>query len=155
LDNTGNSADSVTADPVVHGTFTSGSAITSFTGSFDAGASVSVLGSLSGNSFVLNTALLTQINGAALTDGAHVLHLLAANAQGETTGIDVAFPLLSQTFTATPTLALAAANQDFPSNLQATLDSTVNLEGTTANNVTVQLFKGTTLVDTQTSNATT
>jgi peptidyl-prolyl cis-trans isomerase A (cyclophilin A) len=155
LDNTGSTSDTVTADPVVHGSFTSTSAITTFTAGFDAGPSVSILGSLLGNSFVLNTALLTQINGGPLTDGAHVLHLLASNAQGQTTGIDVAFTLLTQTFTTTPTLALAAGFQDIPSNLQATTQSPVDLVGTTANNVTVQLFKGTTLVDTQTSNPTT
>jgi cyclophilin family peptidyl-prolyl cis-trans isomerase len=105
--NTGTTSDSITSDPTIVGSVTdSGASITALTARFT-GSSVNILDHLGSNgTFLLNTALLTQINGGTLPDGTYTLHLTATDALGRVSTFDVPTFTLVTTPPAVPTLQI-------------------------------------------------
>jgi hypothetical protein len=96
------STDRITFNPSVSGTVTDQSTIASFRAGFDTTplvGFVDVLADLQSNgSFTLSPLRISQINGGALTDGGHTLHLQAVDSAGNTTSVfDVTFVLDTQT----------------------------------------------------------
>jgi hypothetical protein len=142
----GTNEDRITFDPSIHGTVIDPSPIAALRAGFDgtpANQFVDVLAPLEPNgSFTLDRGLLDQINGAALADGGHVLHIQATDSAGnESSLFDVAFELDTTPPTA-PSFDLAPASDSDPIGDRQTLFSIVTLEGITAPGMAVDLFRG-------------
>jgi cyclophilin family peptidyl-prolyl cis-trans isomerase len=138
----GTASDGVTSDPTIVGSVGTGS-VTSLQAGFDATPAAnftSVLAELtSTGTFLLNTALLAQINGGALANGPHTLHLLTADAQGQVSAFDVVFNLVTTPPTV-PTLHLDTASD--PAQIGRTTSTTVTVLGQTSPGVSVALTHG-------------
>lgn len=138
-------ADRITSDPSVPGTVADASRVTRFRAGFDctpASAFTDVLSDLGpGGRFAFNRARVNQINGAPLPNGAHVLHLQAADEHGNTSPVfDVSFTL----DTTPPAISfdLAPASDTEPAGDQRTTFATVTLAGQTGPGVPLVLQPG-------------
>jgi len=101
----GTAIDTITSDPSIAGQVQHSSAITSLQASFST-TFVSISDQLeSDGTFYLNPAVLNQIAGSALANGANTLHLKATDASGNTVSFDVSFTL-AETAPAIPTLQI-------------------------------------------------
>jgi RHS repeat-associated protein len=138
----GTNNDGITSDPAVTGSVTDTSGVASFHAGFDAtqvSGFVDVLADLRpGGGFTLDRARLDQVNGGPLADGAHTLHLRAADARGNPSAFDLSFTLDTAT-PADPVFDLDPGSDSAPVGDQQTTFSTVTLAGTTEANVALLL----------------
>ncbi len=126
------SSDGLTSNPVIAGTATDDTAVTQLLAALDPGASPSftdLSASLQGGgAFTLSRAQLDTLAGGTLAQGAHVLRLVAKDAAGNSSSVDVAFNL----DTAAPAIAgmdLAPASDTGGTGDQHTTAATVRLQG--------------------------
>jgi peptidyl-prolyl cis-trans isomerase A (cyclophilin A) len=141
----GTTSDGITSDPSVEGTVALGSPVTSFQAGFDStpvASFTNILGELIGGAFFLNPAFLAMIAGGQLSSGAHVLHLLATNAQGQSSSANVSFTL-ENTAPTVPTLHMDATSDPGQSGITASTNP-VTLSGHTSPGVQVTLTQGST-----------
>lgn len=149
----GSATDGITSDPTIQGTFITGGNITSLRAGFDATPQanfIDIASNLNGSRFVLNQAVLNQIAGGNLGDGAHTLHLVGTDSLGNTFTKDVSFTLDTVDPLA-PSLSLSAADDLGAADHRRTNNSNVTLEGNTSSNTLVQLIKAGTVQGTTTS----
>ncbi len=124
-------SDGITSDPSVSGTVTDASPITALSAGFDSTPStafVSILADLQANGrFALSRAEIARINGgSALSDGAHILHLVAGDQAGN----------VSSTYNLTFTLDDQPPNLTVTSPADNTITNTnINVAGTVADNL--------------------
>ncbi|MDN5882843.1 MAG: Ig-like domain-containing protein, partial [Nitrosospira sp.] len=111
---TGSSAtDGVTSDASIAGTVSDNVAVTSLLARFDATLPAQykeIFSSVQANgALALTTAQLTAINGTALADGAHTLHLIAMDQAGNTQSFNLQFTL-DTSAPDSPSIRLAAGD---------------------------------------------
>ena len=128
-------ADGITFDPTVSGTVTDAGGVAAFRAGLDStpeGAFTDVLPSLGpGGAFILDVPALTAINGGPLAEGGHTLHLVATDADGNTSPI-LSLPfVLDTTAPAAPAFDLDPASDTPPAGDQATTLASVDLDGQT------------------------
>jgi cyclophilin family peptidyl-prolyl cis-trans isomerase len=141
----GTKGDGLTSDPSIEGSIVSAAPVVSFQAGFDSTPPASFANILSellsGGVFFLNPAFLAMLAGGTLADGAHVIHLRATNAQGQTSNTDVAFTLDTDA-PQVPTLHMDATSD--PGQIGRTTSSTVTLQGVTSPGDQVELSQGST-----------
>ncbi|SEF48157.1 Ig-like domain (group 3) [Nitrosospira multiformis ATCC 25196] len=148
---TGRSADDhVTFDATIEGLITDANGIASLKAGFDDALLAPYSEILSDvqadGTLTLTAAQLAVINGSALTDGEHTLHLVATDKAGNTQGFDLRF-ILDTTAPGSPSVHLAAgddsgsANDDNVTNINAPRID-VSAEAETA----IRLYMGALLV---------
>src|SRR5262249_48431061 len=141
---TGASAtDGITNDDTVAGAAAAPSdAIATLKGGFYAASGatfVDLTSSLTaGRTLVLDPALLQQVAGGTLVDGAHTLHLVATDQAGNTKSFDLSFTLKT-TAPSAPTFALSPSNQSAALGANVTAAASAAITGQTDANITVTL----------------
>jgi cyclophilin family peptidyl-prolyl cis-trans isomerase len=152
----GTTSDGITSDPSIQGQIVSSSALTSVEAGLDSSPAsefMSILSNIAtGGAFFLNPALMAMVAGGSLAQGSHTLHLVATNAQGQTSSFSVQF-ILQSTPPATPTLHMDTTSD--PKQNGTTTSSTVTLLGQTSAGVNVALMQNGSVISETTSNAST
>ncbi|MFO1358315.1 Ig-like domain-containing protein [Plasticicumulans sp.] len=138
--------DSLTRDATIGGTASDDTALTQLLGALDPAAADAPLTDFSSllqadGRFTLDAAVLAGLAGGTLTDGAHVLRLVALDAAGNRTQTEVAFTLDTQA-PAAPALALDPASDSGASEIDAiTRDATPTLQLSTAAGTVLRLLR--------------
>lgn len=138
---TGASAtDRITSDAAVAGTATDNVAVTTLTASIDGRAAASILADRQASgAFALSATRMQQVYGGTIPDGAHTLHLVAADAAGNTSTFDLTFTL--DTLAPGVTLALDPTTDSPPPGDNQTTFPLVVLRGQTDPNTAVTLVQ--------------
>jgi hypothetical protein len=135
-------ADGTTSDPSIAGKVSAIDRIVSLMGGLDGTATANftdLSASLkSDGTFSLTPSQLELIEGGALTNGAHTLHLMATDAAGNSSAFDVNFNLL----VTRPVFALAPGNQNPALGPNQVSTSTISLIGSTLPDTVVTLNQG-------------
>ncbi|MBX3670121.1 MAG: choice-of-anchor D domain-containing protein [Rhodocyclaceae bacterium] len=135
--------DGYTNDAGVAGTASDDTAVTALTAGLDGATPASffdIFTSLdAGGQFSLSQSDLDDFAGGMLADGAHVLHLVVADAAGNTASLDVPFTL-DRTPPVAPTFDLDSASDTPPAGDQQTSDAVVTLIGSTDAGAAVELL---------------
>jgi hypothetical protein len=135
--------DGITSDATIQGTLSSLPLVDSLTARFDNNAdstAVDILSSVNADgTFTLTPSQLQQINGSALSQGAHTLHLTALDNLGNIVATKNVTFTLDSTAPVAPTLNLSPASDSAPTGDNQTTNATVSLIGTTEAAATVKL----------------
>ncbi|MCC7082795.1 MAG: phosphatase PAP2 family protein, partial [Burkholderiales bacterium] len=138
--------DAVTNQYAVSGTVADFSAITAFEAAFDsedAGAFADVTSALQpGGEFVLDEALLDNVAGGALADGAHTLYLTATDAAGNRSALAVLAFVLDTVAPAAPAFSLARTSDSGIAGDDTTAAARVNLTGAAEAGTVLTLLPG-------------
>jgi ABC-type bacteriocin/lantibiotic exporters, contain an N-terminal double-glycine peptidase domain len=134
--------DGLTRDPTSSGSLADTNGVASFVAALDGAAGHDLLSTLQADgSFNLDAALFSTLADGSMQDGAHVLHLTAADAAGSHKTTALAFTLDTRT-PATPTFDLAQASDTGDLGDHRTEAAVVTLAGTTDPGATLSLFAG-------------
>jgi Bacterial Ig-like domain len=144
-------SDKITFTPTITGTITDASQIVGFKASFDGINYVNILTQKQPDgTFTLDKTQLTTVAGKALVDGNYILHLIATDEFGNTSGnYDVAFTL-DTTITIPANLKLDTASDTGASNSDnITNINTPIITGTGDIGATIKLTEGSNIVTSQ------
>src|SRR5205085_940666 len=135
---------SITADPTIAGIVANAGQVTSFTGSLDLGAPISLPVPNANGRFLLSNALLNQLAPGGLSDGQHTLQLAATGSAG-TASASVTFTLQTAA-PLVPSVHLDTTSD--PGQIGRPVQNDVTILGTTSPNARVDLLKADVLVAT-------